>query len=74
MRTVQKERLLVQEILPMLEDGANTVIQMKKQTSLKDNDLKAVLRFGMSQWIRTGGASYTKLKKTSPKVYIAVTK
>lgn len=66
--------MFVQEVLPLIEGGANTVIQMKKHTTLKDNDLRAVLRFGMSQWIRTGGASYAKLKKTSPKVYMAVVK
>lgn len=74
MKIVQKERLFVQEVLPLIEGGANTVIQMKKHTTLKDNDLRAVLRFGMSQWIRTGGASYAKLTKTSPKVYMAVVK
>ncbi len=69
MKLVQKERLFIQEVLPIIEGGANTLVQIKKHSSLPDNELRIVIRFGLNNWVRTGANSYHKIGKTSPKTY-----
>lgn len=73
MKLIQKERLFIQEVLPIIEGGANTLVQIKKHTSLPDNELRIVIRFGLNNWVRTGGSTYQRLEKTSPKTYNVLT-
>jgi hypothetical protein len=73
MKIVQKERLFLQEVLPLIEGGADTVIKMKKASNLPDNELRIVIRFGLGNWVRTGGTKYQRLVKTSPKTYAVKT-
>tara|TARA_B100001093_G_C26493002_1_gene869864 strand:- start:77 stop:307 length:231 start_codon:yes stop_codon:yes gene_type:complete len=67
-----KERLLLEEVMPLIQNGADTFSKIKKQTSLPDNDIRAIIRFGSSNWVRSGISMYKKLDKTSPKTYIVL--
>jgi hypothetical protein len=69
MKLVQKERLLTEEIIPLIQDGADTFSKMKKQTTLADNDIRAIIRYGLANWVRSGISTYKRIEKTSPKTY-----
>ena len=70
MKLVQKERLLIEEVIPIIEQGADTFAKIKKLTTLADNDIRAVIRFGMGNWVRSGISTYKKIDKSSPKPYV----
>ena len=69
MKLVHKERLLTEEIIPIIEEGGDTFAKIKKQTTLADNDIRAIIRYGLNNWARSGISTYKKIHKTSPKTY-----